>query len=46
MNYLFIQGNNWICRCNEGDEQSPIDLPFPSSKCCINLLIIGSKGID
>jgi hypothetical protein len=20
-------GKNWVCRCNEGTEQSPIDLP-------------------
>lgn len=24
-------GNDWVCRCNEGLEQSPIDMPFGSS---------------
>lgn len=26
-----IHGDDWVCRCNEGLEQSPIDLPFGSS---------------
>lgn len=28
-NYNY-HGANWVCRCNEGLEQSPIDLPNPS----------------
>ena len=26
-----VHGDDWVCRCNEGLEQSPIDLPFGSS---------------
>jgi len=35
-----MHGDNWVCRCNEGLEQSPINLPSPG---CMNNIKINAE---